>query len=421
MAEHAFHHDFVAVRVHDDRIADRSAAAVNAAAYTVGADIVFSKGRYSPATSEGRSLLHHELTHVVQQGHGTGAISSGPIHVMQSSGLEAEADSAAAESSEVRVSAGSQARPLLQRKLVVAAPATKPAAAPAGTTNEGIVNDYLSHLCPGAASTAGTVAGGACPVPVAAATPEACGCICDLVGIGDTWTINVDDADWPHTDRFAKTVTAHSPYSGVTFGSWAKGPPTHRSSESGWLVLGHEMCGHARLFAHGTHPTGPPDTAGGRPSHNMTVGIENKIAAEHGIPPAELRGLFADPHHGESFARVTISKFPFGSKDVTSLPAAEKHQVDIAEAFIKSSGVKVEVVGHADQPSAAGAGGDLTASQTRADNVKAELVSRGIGAGRFIASTGIGATDCPVAGHQPACRKVDVFMFNYEGASVTRP
>lgn len=60
-------HDFGAVRVHDDPAAARSAEAVHAAAYTVGRHVVFAAGRYAPGGSQGRALLAHELTHVVQQ------------------------------------------------------------------------------------------------------------------------------------------------------------------------------------------------------------------------------------------------------------------------------------------------------------------------------------------------------------------
>jgi hypothetical protein len=37
-------------------------------AFTVGRDIVFGAGRYSPESDSGRRLLAHELTHVIQQG-----------------------------------------------------------------------------------------------------------------------------------------------------------------------------------------------------------------------------------------------------------------------------------------------------------------------------------------------------------------
>ena len=48
-------------------IAERSARDVDAHAYTVGHSIVFDAGRFAPRTAEGRRLLAHELTHVVQQ------------------------------------------------------------------------------------------------------------------------------------------------------------------------------------------------------------------------------------------------------------------------------------------------------------------------------------------------------------------
>ncbi len=59
--------DFGNVRVHTNPAAHESADALRARAYTVGSDIVFSAGEYAPHTTEGRRLLAHELTHVVQQ------------------------------------------------------------------------------------------------------------------------------------------------------------------------------------------------------------------------------------------------------------------------------------------------------------------------------------------------------------------
>ena len=65
--EPRFGHDFSQVRVHADAKAAESSRAVNALAYTVGRDVVFGTGQYAPHTSEGRRLLAHELTHVLQQ------------------------------------------------------------------------------------------------------------------------------------------------------------------------------------------------------------------------------------------------------------------------------------------------------------------------------------------------------------------
>jgi outer membrane protein OmpA-like peptidoglycan-associated protein len=63
-----FGHDFSRVRVHTDARAAESAKAVNALAYTVGRDVVFGAGQYSPDTDKGKKLVAHELTHVLQQG-----------------------------------------------------------------------------------------------------------------------------------------------------------------------------------------------------------------------------------------------------------------------------------------------------------------------------------------------------------------
>ena len=70
--EPRFGRDLGDVRISTDAAASRSAAAVGARAYTVRQRIAFASGQYAPGTPSGRSLLAHELTHVVQQS-GTGA------------------------------------------------------------------------------------------------------------------------------------------------------------------------------------------------------------------------------------------------------------------------------------------------------------------------------------------------------------
>ena len=68
--EPRFGHDFRGVRAHTDTTASQSADAIHALAYTSGQDIMFQQGQYAPQTGEGRKLLAHELTHVVQQSNG---------------------------------------------------------------------------------------------------------------------------------------------------------------------------------------------------------------------------------------------------------------------------------------------------------------------------------------------------------------
>ena len=59
--------DFGGVRVHTDAGADGLNQALSARAFTTGQDIYFRQGEYNPGSSAGRSLLAHELTHVLQQ------------------------------------------------------------------------------------------------------------------------------------------------------------------------------------------------------------------------------------------------------------------------------------------------------------------------------------------------------------------
>lgn len=68
--EQHFGNDFSQVRVYTGGAAEQSAREVNANAYTVGQNIVFGAGRLAPGMHEGRKLLAHELTHVVQQTRG---------------------------------------------------------------------------------------------------------------------------------------------------------------------------------------------------------------------------------------------------------------------------------------------------------------------------------------------------------------
>jgi hypothetical protein len=68
--EPRFGRDFSQVRVHTGTIAEQSARALNAEAYTVGCDIVFGVGHCSSGPATEARLLGHELTHVVQQSGG---------------------------------------------------------------------------------------------------------------------------------------------------------------------------------------------------------------------------------------------------------------------------------------------------------------------------------------------------------------
>jgi hypothetical protein len=69
--EPRFGYDFSQVRLHTDSMAAECAHQINARAFTIGSNVVFGQGQYAPATTAGKRLLAHELTHIVQQGCGT--------------------------------------------------------------------------------------------------------------------------------------------------------------------------------------------------------------------------------------------------------------------------------------------------------------------------------------------------------------
>jgi hypothetical protein len=104
--------DFGDVRVHTDDRAHESARSVNAHAYTVGSDVVFQRDRYDPASTEGRTMLAHELTHVVQQRNGPvdGSPAAGGVSVSDPSDrFEREAASNAERAMAAPVTAGTSA------------------------------------------------------------------------------------------------------------------------------------------------------------------------------------------------------------------------------------------------------------------------------------------------------------------------
>lgn len=87
--EHSLGADFTDVRVH----VGQEAQSIGALAFTWGSNIYFSPGQYNPDTLQGRMLIGHELTHVVQQRSGRvrNPFGSG-VAVVQDQALEAEAD-----------------------------------------------------------------------------------------------------------------------------------------------------------------------------------------------------------------------------------------------------------------------------------------------------------------------------------------
>jgi hypothetical protein len=197
-------------------------------------------------------------------------------------------------------------------------------------TNGATIEGYLTDLCgdgrPAVDTATGavTIAGSFCstaplppdfvgpPAPSAAtsSTKAGCTCLCDMIASPHTWTIVVDDGSWPHTD-FDDHDAANGVKAGGTGGSvtapspnspklWGAGTASGKTTDiPSWLVLGHELCGHAWMGDKGIHG---PDRASprGEGGHQETVKRENLIRAEHGM---EARGDFKSPNCGESYWR----------------------------------------------------------------------------------------------------------------------
>jgi hypothetical protein len=67
--EQRFGVSFAAVRIHTDSQAIRLCNELGAHAFAYGSHIFFNAGKYDPESTEGKRLLAHELTHVIQQGY----------------------------------------------------------------------------------------------------------------------------------------------------------------------------------------------------------------------------------------------------------------------------------------------------------------------------------------------------------------
>jgi hypothetical protein len=65
--ENGFGADFSSVKIHTDSQSASMNKSIGAQAFTVGNDIYFNSGKYSPETKKGKLLLAHELTHTIQQ------------------------------------------------------------------------------------------------------------------------------------------------------------------------------------------------------------------------------------------------------------------------------------------------------------------------------------------------------------------
>jgi hypothetical protein len=235
------------------------------------------------------------------------------------------------------------ARRAIRRRIQVHAPndkIPKPGGKGLDQTNAETVQTYLDQICPFGTPEVSASTGNAGMGDMECIFPDqlgvGCGCICELDEAPVTVTIHVRDEGMkikgadstsPHT-----TATGFGAETGQGTGSDVIVPSPNDTVEycyadvtgakqafSNCEILGHELCGHARLNARGTHPRDQLNKEV-RHGHETVVPMENAIRNERGITNRDRGAGAADPYCGESFQRKKGAA-TFEDKDAKHLAA----------------------------------------------------------------------------------------------------
>jgi hypothetical protein len=208
--------------------------------------------------------------------------------------------------------------PCIQRTISVQDPTTT--TPPHTRSNGAVVVSLFDDLCPDTrwqlqGRTVVPVTANFCATAAGSATRVSCECACRFTAsAGPHVSIEID----PNNDdtRFASTTSTNSfstrlrglastGIRGVSGAPIAPGASSLRTlADPPWLILGHELCGHAMTTLPNISTPGRPtsvsheSTAGGDQS---AVDIENRIRREHSRPGADLgtrAGDFDDAEGG---------------------------------------------------------------------------------------------------------------------------
>jgi hypothetical protein len=202
----------------------------------------------------------------------------------------------------------------------------------------GIVGGVIGGLVGGIAGLFGSSRPSAA---ASSSTPTGSTCLCDMANARNMWTIEINDSDHPRTMsepdpgdpthmRFLPggRVRVPSPNAPTT---WGAATMTGQLQDMPpWLILGHELCGHAweeemhRDESHGAGAVAVRDPQTGQRSvsnaqllsgntiaphgDESEIQRENLLRQEHGMA---LRGFrVRDPYCGESFSRTSPQGTP---------------------------------------------------------------------------------------------------------------
>jgi len=311
--ESRFDRDFSQVRVHIDGIAAEAAKSVNASAFTFGKDVVFDDWQYSPETVKGRQLMAHELTHVVQQA------KNKEVHCLQGT---------------IKVNDPNTTSPHHTQK------------------NGDVVIGLFDKLCPDTRWQLDTnrelkpMTTGICDTAKLqkSGTKVSCECVCHFLsqsGPHVNITIhptenNTRHAQAANTYDMNLTGKAATDIKGVQ-GTAGSGSPLKTVPDPAWLILGHELCGHAKTtLPYLEQPNRPVSSY----YHEMTkdwdksaVDIENLIRREHSKGGADLGirvGEFYDPD--DNIHQGSIVSLP---KSMQLLKLLRKFNVPVGSHYAK--------------------------------------------------------------------------------------
>jgi len=415
---HSFETDFSNVRIHTGDYASHMNQNIQAKAFTHGGDIYFNQNEYNPTSQDGKRLLAHELTHVVQQGGSPKTIQRKltveptyhPYLLNKLPGKDASKDTASSLSTAQRIAQG---RSLLTKLC--------PDFQVDGTT--GVVSPVdpkrkASDFAAGSKSTA-------------------CCCLFILTRSTSTndWRILVSDVVSAQTSESDHVVVTPGQNSPLSYTHWTKGPAEKQVLMSNEIVLGHELCGHAALMDLNAHPaeTGRLTSS----EHDPTINIQNLIAGEQGVAATDFRGLAGGgTHRGESTIRIVISGYPINKISPFSIPdASQIEKLNLATRFVQTNDFFVDVTGHTDS-----SGTDPVkeaVSLQRAQSIKSFIANRVKSkrnldrfdpatpeVDRFTSIKGVGDTEPPAVALQSNpdnWRRVEIFMSPWPAGTIKPP
>ncbi len=255
--------DFSNVKIHNNSDSVNLNRQLNSQAFTNGNNIYFNQGRYNPETSQGKHLLAHELTHVIQQN------SNLPLATIQRTITVRDHTSQPPHLNKTKET---------KKEKKAINPLYK------GKSNAGIIKLMLNKLCSKGmwdVDSNGKVYSTANNFCMdanikASGTPSSCECLCELEKKSNQdVTIIITDKSIDYAGRLQsnsisegqgvsrtdKSVTLKNrkffvAISGLDYME-AKGtgdtkpvnsiPYPQIIRDPAWIILAHEMCGHVRL------------------------------------------------------------------------------------------------------------------------------------------------------------------------------